>query len=153
MFKTVLYRPEIPPNTGNIIRLCGNTETELHLIEPIGFELDERSVRRSALGYDELAIVKVHSDLDACLGAFENEPYIVTTNGETSVFDVDFELGDVFVFGNEGGGIPTEIEARFPHERRLKIPQSANSRSLNLANAVAIVLYEALRQNGFPKLH
>jgi len=152
LFSAILYRPEIPPNTGNIIRLCGNANAALHIVEPVGFDLSERSVRRAALDYDELAAVSVHPDLDACLARLERPPYVVTVNGEVNLYDVAFEPGDAFLFGNEGWGLPAEVEARFEPSRRLKIPQNERSRSLNLANAVAIVIYEARRQNGFAGL-
>ena len=150
----VLFEPEIPPNTGNVIRLCANTGATLHLVQPLGFRLDARAVRRSGLDYHELAEVRVHADLGSCLtslaAAGENgNParwYALTTQGQADYDTVSYAAGDVVVFGPETRGLPEAVLGDCPPGRRLKIPMRPGARSLNLSNAVAVVVYEAWRQ-------
>jgi tRNA (cytidine/uridine-2'-O-)-methyltransferase len=150
MFHLVLFEPEIPPNTGNVIRLCANTGVSLHLVEPLGFKLDDKSLKRSGLDYHDLARVRVHSDLDACLGALEGSRILaVETGGARCYADFEFRLGDALVFGPETRGLPAAVRERIGAENSLYIPMQAGSRSLNLSNAVALVTYEAWRQMGF----
>ena len=150
LFDVVLYRPEIPPNTGNVIRLCANAGARLHLVEPLGFSMDDRQLRRAGLDYHELATVVVHRDWDACLAALEDRRlFAVSARGERRFTEVAFARGDAFVFGPETAGLPEEMLALFPAERRLRLPMRRGNRSLNLSNAVAVVVYEAWRQNGF----
>jgi len=148
MFNIVLYQPEIPPNTGNIIRLCANTGCQLHLIEPLGFDLNDKRLRRAGLDYHEWADVKVHSDLSSvCCKA--DSCYAISTRGKTAYTNVDFKPGDTLIFGPETRGLPTEYLDSFDQDRVLRIPMRAQSRSLNLSNAVAVLVYEGLRQNNF----
>lgn len=150
MFSLILFEPEIPPNTGNIIRLCANTGTRLHLIEPLGFELDEPRLKRAGLDYREFADVAVHRDLDTCLLALgEPRVFALSTRGGTPYTTPTFEAGDAFVFGPETRGLPQELLESFPGEHRLRLPMLENSRSLNLSNAAAVVIYEAWRQLNF----
>ena len=150
----VLFEPEIPPNTGNVIRLCANTGACLHLVQPLGFRLDARSVRRSGLDYRELAEVRVHPDLGSCLDSLaasgpDGGPacwYALTTRAELAYDAVSFAAGDVVVFGPETRGLPQSVLEACPSGRRLRIPMRAGARSLNLSNAVAVVVYEAWRQ-------
>lgn len=151
----VLFQPEIPPNTGNAIRLCANSGARLHLVKPLGFRLDARSVRRSGLDYHELADVRVHDSLAACLAALRQagsvEPrwYALTTSGSVTYDTARFERGDVVVFGPETRGLAPDVIASCSATHRLRIPMQPGARSLNLSNAVAIVVYEAWRQLGF----
>jgi len=153
MVAIVLVHPEIPPNTGNVIRLAANTGAELHLVEPLGFRLDDRQLRRAGLDYHECARVLTHRNWAACraevdpLGA--RRWYALTTKGQRSLFDCAFRSDDVFVFGCETAGLPAAILAEFTAEARLRIPMRAGVRSLNLSNAVAITVYEAWRQGSF----
>ena len=150
MFSLILYQPEIPPNTGNIIRLCANTGTKLHLIRPLGFELDEPRLKRAGLDYSEFADVEVHGSLDDCLA--KNAPrklYALSTRGVTRYSAAEFAAGDAFLFGPETRGLPEEILQSLPAEQRLRIPMREYSRSPNLSNAAALVLYEAWRQLAF----
>ena len=150
MFHIVLYQPEIPPNTGNIIRLCANTGSQLHLIEPLGFDLDDKRLRRAGLDYHEYAKVAVHDDLLGCLnGLGSQRVHALSTRGSTSAFAATFCAGDVFLFGPETRGLPQDLLDELPRDRRLRLPMLAGQRSLNLANTVAVVLYEAWRQVGF----
>ncbi|WP_421867122.1 tRNA (cytidine(34)-2'-O)-methyltransferase [Motiliproteus sp.] len=149
MLNIVLYQPEIPPNTGNIIRLCANTGFKLHLIEPLGFDLDIKKVRRAGLDYHELAEVKRYPDLDSCLSQFDGKVYALTTKGSRSYADARFEAGDVLLFGPETRGLPEEVRNALPPEQRLRLPMQPDSRSLNLSNTVAVMVYEAWRQLGF----
>ncbi|RDE18343.1 tRNA (cytidine(34)-2'-O)-methyltransferase [Motiliproteus coralliicola] len=149
MLNIVLYQPEIPPNTGNIIRLCANTGFKLHLIEPLGFDLDIKKVRRAGLDYRELAEVKRYPDLDSCLSQFGGKVYALTTKGSRSYADAKFEAGDVLLFGPETRGLPEEVRNALPPEQRLRLPMQPDSRSLNLSNTVAVMVYEAWRQLGF----
>ena len=146
----VLVEPEIPPNTGNVIRLCANTGARLHLVRPLGFSLDARSVRRAGLDYRELAEVTEHASLADCLASL-GEPrwFAFTTRGEVRYDAVRYADGDALVFGAETRGLPAELLASCPPERRLRIPMLAAARSLNLSNAVAVAVYEAWRQAGF----
>jgi len=144
MFHLVLFEPEIPPNTGNVIRLCANAGATLHLIKPLGFRLDDRSLQRSGLDYHDLADVKVHSGLDECLAKLA-----VETGGEHCYSDVAYREGDAFVFGPETRGLPAAVQSRIGRDSTLFIPMQPNSRSINLSNAVALVTYEAWRQLGF----
>ena len=145
-----LYQPEIPPNTGNVIRLCANTGADLHLIRPLGFELDDRRLRRAGLDYHEWARVKVHDSLDACLqSAAPNRVFAFTTRATRCCFDACFDAGDLLLFGPETRGLPVEVLNGFPADQRLRIPMVPGSRSINLSNAVAVALYEAWRQLGF----
>jgi len=150
MFHIVLHEPEIPPNTGNVIRLCANTGATLHLVEPLGFRLDARAVRRAGLDYRELADVRVHSSLDECLESLGRPRWFALTTRATAAYaDASYEPGDVFVFGAETRGLPQDVLDSCPLERRLRIPMRPDARSLNLSNAVAVVVYEAWRQNAF----
>jgi tRNA (cytidine/uridine-2'-O-)-methyltransferase len=147
----VLVEPEIPPNTGNVIRLCANTGARLHLVRPLGFRLDARSVRRAGLDYHELADVAVHNDFASCLAGLPGEPcwYAFSTHGERRHDEPVWRQDDVLVFGAETRGLPREILERCPPARRLRIPMRPGVRSLNLSNAVAVAVYEAWRQLGF----
>ena len=153
MFHVVLYRPEIPPNTGNIMRLCANTDTALHLIHPLGFTLEDQLLRRAGLDYREWAAVIEHDTLDRFLTEAVPARLLAFTRNAGHVHtDPDYRAGDALVFGPESDGLPAEVLSRPEIDDRLRIPMVPRSRSLNLSNAVAIVLYEALRQNGFPGL-
>lgn len=152
MFHVVLVEPEIPPNTGNIIRLCANTGAQLHLIEPLGFPLDDAKMRRAGLDYHEYALMKVHSDWGRFLASENPEParmFAMTTHGSTAFAGLAFKTGDVFVFGSESKGLAPSLRESFPPSQRIRLPMRAGNRSLNLSNAVAVVVYEAWRQNGF----
>ena len=153
MFDVVLVQPEIPPNTGNVIRLTANTGTALHLVEPLGFRMDDRELRRAGLDYHEYARVAVHRDFDACRAALDaSSPrrwFAFTAQSSHSAFDVAYRAGDVLVFGCESAGLPPAILDRFAPRERLRIPMQPRVRSLNLSNAVAVVVYEAWRQQGF----
>ncbi|MBF0256046.1 MAG: tRNA (uridine(34)/cytosine(34)/5-carboxymethylaminomethyluridine(34)-2'-O)-methyltransferase TrmL [Gammaproteobacteria bacterium] len=146
----LLYQPEIPPNTGNIIRLCANTGSHLHLIEPLGFELDDRRLRRAGLDYHEFAQVRVHADLACALAALPGRRiFACSTRGRQGYSQVQYRPGDCLLFGPETRGLPSEVLEQFPANQRLRVPMRANSRSLNLANTVALMVYEAWRQQGF----
>ena len=146
----VLYQPEIPPNTGNIIRLCANTGTTLHLVRPLGFELDDRRLRRAGLDYREFADVLVHDDLQSCLVALGDCRVLpCSTRGGTLYSDHQFVAGDALLFGPETRGLPDEVLGEFAPGQVLRIPMRADNRSLNLSNAAAVVLYEAWRQVEF----
>lgn len=150
MFAVVLYQPEIPPNTGNIIRLCANTGAELHLVEPLGFNITDKGLRRAGLDYHEYARVFRHEDWSACKTALTGRRlFAMTTKGSASPFTTDLQTSDVFVFGRETSGLPLEVLAEFPLEQRLRLPMQAGQRSLNLANAAAVTVFEAWRQSGF----
>lgn len=150
MFALILFEPEIPPNTGNIIRLCANTGVALHLVEPLGFELDDKKLRRAGLDYREFASVCTHADLASCLRALE-EPrvFALSTRGKSRHDEPGYRPGDAFLFGPETRGLPDEILNAQPPEQRLRLPMRADSRSLNLSNSAAVVIYEAWRQLGF----
>jgi tRNA (cytidine/uridine-2'-O-)-methyltransferase len=150
MYHVVLYQPEIPPNTGNVIRLCANAGADLHLIEPLGFELDEARVRRAGLDYHELARVRCWPDLAACFEALAAPRWFaVSTRGRQRYDSVAYEAGDAFVFGPESRGLPTAVLERCPAGHVLRLPMVSGNRSLNLSNAVAVVVYEAWRQLDF----
>ncbi len=150
MFSLILYEPEIPPNTGNIIRLCANTGVALHLIEPLGFDLEERKLRRAGLDYREFARVTTHKTLDACLDALERpRVFALSTHGKTRHDVPSYEENDAFLLGPETRGLPAELLIALPAAQRLRLPMQENSRSLNLANAAAVIIYEAWRQLGF----
>lgn len=150
MFSLILYEPEIPPNTGNIIRLCANTGTKLHLVEPLGFDLDEKRLRRAGLDYREFVDISVHESLDACLDTIGNPTvYALSTRGATRHDAPDFEAGDAFLLGPETRGLPQSVLDAMPPDQRLRLPMRPASRSLNLANTAAIVIYEAWRQIDF----
>ena len=146
----VLYQPEIPPNTGNVIRLCANTGAALHLIRPLGFDLDDRKLRRAGLDYHEFARVAVHDDLDAFLAAVSpRRLFAVSTRGRMRYDRVEYADDDALLFGPETRGLPQEILDALPEEQRLRLPMQPGNRSLNLSNAVAVIVFEAWRQRGF----
>ncbi|MDX1527591.1 MAG: tRNA (cytidine(34)-2'-O)-methyltransferase [Gammaproteobacteria bacterium] len=150
MFHVVLYQPEIPPNTGNIIRLCANTGACLHLIRPLGFQLDERRLRRAGLDYREWAEVREHDTLESfTVRVRPPRIFALSSRAQRSCFDAGFCRGDAFLFGPETRGLPPSILRGIPKSRRLRIPMRPGNRSLNLSNAAAIVCYEAWRQCGF----
>lgn len=150
MFEVVLHQPEIAPNTGNIIRLCANAGARLHVIEPLGFSLAERAVRRAGMDYRELADLQRHASWEACATALAGRRFFaVTTRGETRFDAPRFEAGDVLVFGSETRGLPQAVMDSFPAAHRLRIPMRPDNRSMNLSNAVAVVVFEAWRQRGF----
>jgi tRNA (cytidine/uridine-2'-O-)-methyltransferase len=150
MFHVVLVQPEIPPNTGNIIRLCANTGCTLHLVKPIGFDISLKAVRRAGLDYNELAEVRTHVDIDDCFQELAGARlFVIETTGERIYSDVQFRAGDAFVFGPEHRGLTPAVLDRIPREHHLTIPMRPGNRSLNLSNAVALVVYEAWRQSGF----
>jgi tRNA (cytidine/uridine-2'-O-)-methyltransferase len=150
MFHVVLFQPEIPPNTGNVIRLCANTGCTLHLVRPLGFDIQGTAVRRAGLDYDELAQVRVHVSLDACLGELPAaRVFCVETGGARIYSEAAFEPGDALIFGPETRGLPAAVMDRIPLERQLHIPMRPGNRSINLSNTVALVVYEAWRQQGF----
>lgn len=150
MFTIVLYQPEIPPNTGNIIRLCANTGAELHLVKPLGFPLDSAKMKRAGLDYHEFAKLTVHEDFSACLKALEGRRiFALTTKGKARPDKADFRPGDVFLFGPETRGLPAEILDTLPAGQKLRLPMLPDSRSMNLSNTVAVMLFEAWRQNDY----
>ncbi len=150
MFHVVLFEPEIPPNTGNIIRLCANTGCQLHLIEPLGFELDDKRLRRAGLDYHEYAPLKRHQSLSACITELNpGRVFAFTTKGNRNYAEVSFQPGDIFLFGPESRGLPAEVRENLPPEQRLRLPMRPECRSLNLSNSVAVVVYEAWRQLDF----
>jgi len=150
MFYVILYEPEIPPNTGNIMRLCANTGTALHLIEPLGFDLEEKKLRRAGLDYREFVDVQTHASLESCLDALGRpRVFALSTRNALRYDHAHFRAGDAFLFGPETRGLPVEILDRLPAEQRLRLPMRAGNRSLNLSNAAAVVVYEAWRQLDF----
>jgi tRNA (cytidine/uridine-2'-O-)-methyltransferase len=150
MLHIILYQPEIPPNTGNVIRLAANTGASLHLIEPLGFKLDDARLRRAGLDYHEYARLRTWPDLDACLDALSRPRcFALTTRGQVTPYATRFQHGDALLFGCETRGLPEDVRAQFPPDRLLRLPMRPDSRSLNLSNAVAVVVYEAWRQLGF----
>ena len=152
MFHIVLVEPEIPPNTGNIIRLAANTGARLHLVSPLGFELDDRQLRRAGLDYREFAAIKVHASFEALISN-EKPPaermFAFTTRGARLIADVEFAPDDWFIFGNETGGLSDTLRERFAPKQRIRLPMRAGNRSLNLSNAVAVVIFEAWRQANY----
>jgi tRNA (cytidine/uridine-2'-O-)-methyltransferase len=150
MFSIILYEPEIPPNTGNIIRLAANTGMALHLVEPLGFELDEPRLKRAGLDYREFVSVQTHESLSVCLQALGGpRVFALSTRGKTPHDEPRYRPGDAFLFGPETRGLPGDILDSLPEKQQLRIPMREESRSLNLSNAAAIVVYEAWRQAGF----
>jgi tRNA (cytidine/uridine-2'-O-)-methyltransferase len=150
VFSLILFEPEIPPNTGNIIRLCANVGAHLHLVHPLGFELDEPRVRRAGLDYHELACVTEHASLASCLAAIQaKRVFALSTKGHRSAYDEKYSLGDAFLLGPETRGLPDSVLATFDPSAVLRLPMRADNRSLNLSNAAAVILYEAWRQTGF----
>lgn len=150
MFHVILYQPEIPPNTGNVIRLCANTGAQLHLIEPLGFDPDDRQLRRAGLDYGDWSRVRRYPELDFCLGELGlQRVYMLSTHHVRLYSDVTYQAGDGFVFGPETRGLPVDVRESMPPDRRITLPMQPNNRSLNLANSVAVVVYEAWRQLGF----
>ncbi|MBL4584064.1 MAG: tRNA (uridine(34)/cytosine(34)/5-carboxymethylaminomethyluridine(34)-2'-O)-methyltransferase TrmL [Pseudomonadales bacterium] len=154
MFHIVLFEPEIPPNTGNIIRLCSNNGFQLHLIEPLGFNLSDKQLRRAGLDYHETASLKVHANFEAFLSSeAPTRLFAVSTKGSRCYSDITYQAGDTFLFGPETRGLPLEILNRLEPNNILRIPMKPDSRSLNLSNTVAILSYEAWRQNDFEGNH
>lgn len=150
MLQIVLYQPEIAPNSGNIIRLCANTGVQLHLIEPLGFELDDKRLRRAGLDYHEFAAVKVHASLESYLESEQPQRLLAcSTKGARRYSEVEYREGDALLFGPETRGLPTEVLEQVGLENCLRLPMLPHSRSLNLSNAVAVFVYEAWRQLGF----
>ena len=150
MFAIILFEPEIPPNTGNIMRLCANTGCDLHLVEPLGFELDDTKLRRAGLDYREFADVRTHPSLPTCLEALDDpRVFAFSTRGRTRFDAPEFAAGDAFMFGPETRGLPDEVLESLPPEQRLRLPMKPGNRSLNLSNSAAVVVYEAWRQHGF----
>lgn len=153
MFEIALYQPEIPPNTGNIMRLCANSGCRLHLIHPLGFSLDEKQVRRAGMDYRDLAVVQEHENFAAFNHAIQGRRvFALSTKASTSYSDAAFQPGDVLLFGPETRGLPEALLLSLPDELKLRVPMLPDSRSLNLSNTVAVVVYEALRQHSFPGL-
>lgn len=150
MFDIVLYQPEIPPNTGNLIRLAANTGCRLHLVEPLGFDLSDKQVARAGLDYHDMACVRVHKDWQAVQAALAGRNwYAFTTRGSRSYATIAFLPDDVLLFGPESRGLPDEVLAQFDPAHRLRLPMLPGSRSMNLSNAVSVTVFEAWRQNGF----
>jgi tRNA (cytidine/uridine-2'-O-)-methyltransferase len=150
VFDIVLFEPEIPPNTGNIIRLCANTGAQLHLVKPLGFSLEDKQLKRAGLDYHEFANLQVHDHWGACKSVLAGKRmFAMTTKGSSNYAKTHFQVGDVFVFGPETRGLPEAIRNEFKPEFRLRLPMLPNSRSLNLSNSAAIMLYEAWRQVDF----
>lgn len=150
MFHVILHQPEIPPNTGNVIRLCANTGAMLHLVEPLGFSLDDKQLRRAGLDYHEYAALEVHPNLDAALQAVApGRVFALSTRGRQRYDQVDYRPGDAFLFGRETAGLPQDVMDGLPEAQRLRLPMRPENRSLNLSNAVAVLVFEAWRQQGF----
>lgn len=152
MFHIVLVAPEIPPNTGNVIRLSANTGCELHLIEPLGFSMDDKPLRRAGLDYHEYATVRRHADWTTFLNDSQADTtriFASTTRAERSAYDVAFQPGDWLVFGSETQGLPDAVRAQIPAPQQIRLPMRPGQRSMNLSNAVAVVVFEAWRQQGF----
>lgn len=150
MFNIVLFEPEIPPNTGNIIRLCVNTKSSLHIIKPMGFTLDEKPVRRAGLDYHDMANVRVYDNYEECYGQLKNHRHFaVTTKSDSHYHHFKYEAGDVFIFGPETRGLPPERLNDKRNQANIRVPMVASNRSMNLSNTVAIVIFEAWRQINF----
>lgn len=150
MFHIVLFEPEIPPNTGNIIRLCANTGAKLHLVEPLGFKLEDKQMRRAGLDYHEFSSMQLHPDWEACKTVLSGKRlFAITTKGSSRHSNTQFKADDVFVFGPETRGLPEDILNTFTPAHRIRLPMLPNSRSLNLSNSAAVLLYEAWRQVDF----
>jgi len=151
MFHIVLFEPEIPPNTGNIIRLCANTGAHLHLVEPLGFKLEDKQMRRAGLDYHEFSTMQVHPNWAACKAALSGKRlFAITTKGSARHSNIQYQDDDAFVFGPETRGLPDEVLNEFTPEHRVRLPMLPDSRSLNLSNSAAVLLYEAWRQQDFP---
>ena len=150
MFEIILFQPEIPPNTGNIIRLCANTGAKLHLIKPLGFTLEDKQLLRAGLDYHEFANLSVHENWQDCVTKLHGRRLFAVSTKGTQRYDANsYVSGDAFVFGPESRGLPTELLESFPEQNRIRIPMLPGNRSLNLSNAVAVVVYEAWRQVNF----
>src|SRR5579863_2117174 len=150
MLHVVLYQPEIPPNTGNVIRLCANSGAQLHLIRPLGFDLDHAKLRRAGLDYHEFAAVAVYDNIDAFVAAIKPQRlFAVSTRASTLYTNAQFAADDAILFGPETRGLPQSLLDALPPEQRLRLPMRPHNRSLNLSNAVAVIVYEAWRQQGF----
>jgi len=150
MFDVILYQPEIPPNTGNIIRLCANTGVRLHLVKPLGFSLDDKQLLRAGLDYHEFAMISTYDDWTECAERFKDCRVFAVSTRNTQCYEcITYTKGDAFLFGPETRGLPTALLESFAEERRIRLPMRPGSRSLNLSNAVAVVVYEAWRQIGF----
>jgi tRNA (cytidine/uridine-2'-O-)-methyltransferase len=150
MFHVILYQPEIPPNTGNIIRLCANTGCQLHLIKPLGFTLEDKQLVRAGLDYHEFAALRVHDTLPDCLSEFDPaRVFALTTKGLQAFHQVHYQPGDAFLFGPESRGLSADVLGQFKSEQRMRLPMLPDNRSLNLSNTVAVTVYEAWRQCGF----
>ena len=150
MFHVILFQPEIPPNTGNVIRLCANTGAWLHLVEPLGFRMGDKEVRRAGLDYHEMARVRVHATLASCIEAIgARTVHALSTRATRSAFDARFHAGDALLFGPESRGLPEAVLAGLPEPSRLRLPMVPGNRSLNLSNAVAVTVFEAWRQCAF----
>lgn len=150
MFHVILYEPQIPPNSGNAMRLCANTGATLHLVHPLGYSLNDAQLRRAGLDYRDLATVREHPDLDACLRSLgDARVFAIETTGRRVYTEAAFRAGDAFLFGRETVGLPAHVLARFAEERVLRLPMLAGNRSINLSNAAAIVVFEAWRQCEF----
>lgn len=152
MFRVVLVHPEIPPNTGNVIRLCANTGCELHLVKPLGFSMDDKHMKRAGLDYHEYATVRVHDSWAAFVEEEAPDParmFAMTTKGSSPFAEAAFQPGDWLVFGSESKGLPPEIREGFPPAQRIRLPMRPGNRSLNLSNTVAVTVFEAWRQNGY----
>lgn len=150
MFNIVLVQPEIPPNAGNVIRLAANTGSRLHLVEPLGFTMEDRQLKRAGLDYHDMARVEVHRDWEACRSALgERRVFAFSTRGVRNYAETEFRVGDAFVFGAETKGLSSEMLEQFAPEARLRLPMLAGNRSINLSNTVAVVVFEAWRQIGF----
>jgi tRNA (cytidine/uridine-2'-O-)-methyltransferase len=155
MLHVILHRPEIPPNTGNVIRLCANTGARLHLVRPLGFDIDDKQLRRAGLDYHEYAAMQMHDDLDAALAAIaaaNGAPprvFALSTRGTTRFDQATYRTGDAFLFGSETAGLPQAVLDAIPEPQRLRLPMRPGNRSLNLSNTVAVMVFEAWRQRGF----
>jgi tRNA (cytidine/uridine-2'-O-)-methyltransferase len=155
MFDVILFEPEIPPNSGNVIRLCANTGARLHLVEPLGFSLEDKQLRRAGLDYHEFATLKVHPDLDTALAVIELENgvtprvFALSTRGSVRYDQPAYTPGDVFLFGPETRGLPHDVLENVPESQRIRLPMRPGNRSLNLSNAVAVLVFEAWRQHDF----
>jgi tRNA (cytidine/uridine-2'-O-)-methyltransferase len=150
MFHVILFQPEIPPNTGNIIRLCANTGCSLHLVKPLGFTLEDKQLVRAGLDYHEFATLRVHDTLPDCLSEFDPaRVFALTTKGSQAFHQVRYQAGDAFLFGPESRGLPAEVLAGFDASQRVRLPMLPECRSLNLSNTVAVAVFEAWRQCGF----
>ena len=151
MLHVILHQPEIPPNTGNVIRLCANTGAQLHLVEPLGFSIDDRQLKRAGLDYHEYAEMRVHPTLNAALAAIgPTRVFALTTRGHLRHDQVEWQRGDTLLFGNETSGLPESVMNTISAECRIRLPMRPQNRSLNLSNAVAVTVFEAWRQLGYP---